>query len=73
MANVVGRGITVEPQVKLKNGELAKEINDQLVELWEEWIRFPEVTWECHWNHMLRLLARVRGAMQSLGEPERWY
>ena len=58
VANVVGRGITVEPQVKQKNGELAKEINDQLVELWEEWVRFPEVTWECHWNHMLRLLAR---------------
>jgi lambda family phage portal protein len=56
--NVVGRGINVEPQVKLKNGELAKPINDQLIELWEEWTRFPEVTWEHHWNHMLRLLAR---------------
>lgn len=58
VANVVGRGITVEPQVKQKNGELAKEINDRLVELREERVRFPEVTWECHWNHMLRLLAR---------------
>lgn len=56
--NVVGRGVAVEPQVKLKNGELAKAVNDQLMELWEEWVRFPEVTWECHWNHMLRLLAR---------------
>ena len=56
--NVVGRGINVEPQVKLKNGELAKQVNDQLIELWEEWVRFPEVTWECHWNQMLRLLAR---------------
>ncbi|MAR56972.1 MAG: phage portal protein [Rickettsiales bacterium] len=56
--NVVGRGITVEPQVKLKNGELAKPINDQLLELWEEWIRYPEVTWECHWNHLLRIVAR---------------
>lgn len=56
--NVVGRGITVEPQVKLPTGELAKVVNDQLIELWEEWVRFPEVTWECHWNHMLRLLAR---------------
>lgn len=56
--NVVGRGINVEPQVKLKSGDLAKPINDQLLELWEEWIRFPEVTWECHWNHMLRLIAR---------------
>src|SRR5690606_28520845 len=56
--NVVGRGVNVEPQVKLKSGELAKPVNDQLIELWEEWIRFPEVTWECHWNHMLRLLAR---------------
>ncbi len=56
--NTVGRGINVEPQVKLNSGELAKSVNDQLIELWEEWIRFPEVTWECHWNHMLRLLAR---------------
>lgn len=61
--NVIGRGITVEPQVrkvdsKSVSGELAKDINDQLSELWEEWIRFPEVTWEHHWNHMLRLLAR---------------
>lgn len=58
VTNVVGRGITVEPQVSLKDGELAKSINNQLVELWEEWVRFPEVTWECHWNQMLRLLAR---------------
>jgi lambda family phage portal protein len=56
--NVVGRGITIEPQVKRAGGELAKEVNEQLVELWEEWIRFPEVTWELHWNQMLRLLAR---------------
>lgn len=56
--NVVGRGIAVEPQVKLKNGDLAKEVNDQLIELWGEWIRFPEVTWEHHWNQMPRLLAR---------------
>lgn len=56
--NVVGRGVAVEPQVKLKDGNLAKAVNDQLMELWEEWVRFPEVTWECHWNHMLRLLAR---------------
>lgn len=56
--NVIGRGITIEPQVKTADGELAKEVNDQLQELWEEWVRFPEVTWEHHWNHMLRLLAR---------------
>lgn len=56
--NVIGRGIAVEPQVKLETGELAVAINEQLVELWEEWMRFPEVTWELHWNHMLRLLAR---------------
>lgn len=56
--NVVGRGVTVEPQVKLASGDLAKPINDRLMELWEEWVRFPEVTWECHWNHMLRMVAR---------------
>lgn len=56
--NVIGRGITIEPQVKRKTGDLAKEINDQLIELWEEWIRYPEVTWELNWNQMLRLLAR---------------
>jgi lambda family phage portal protein len=58
VANVIGRGITVEPQVKNQDGELAIEVNQKLSELWEEWVRYPEVTWECHWNHMLRLLAR---------------
>lgn len=56
--NIVGRGIIAEPQVKFTDGELAEPVNTRLSELWEEWIRFPEVTWECHWNHMLRLLAR---------------
>lgn len=56
--NVIGRGITVEPQVKLPSGELAKPINDQLLDLWDEWICLPEVTWELHWNQMLRLVAR---------------
>ncbi len=56
--NVVGRGVVVEPQIKLTSGDLAKPLNDQLMELWEEWVRFPEVTWECHWNHMLRMIAR---------------
>ena len=56
--NVVGRGITVEPQVKKQDGTLNKKVNDRLIELWEEWVRFPEVTWEHHWNQMLRLLAR---------------
>ena len=58
VANVIGRGITVEPQVKDQNGELSVPVNQKLSELWEEWVRYPEVTWECHWNHMLRLLAR---------------
>ena len=56
--NVIGRGITVEPQIKLPSGELAKAVNDQLLDLWDEWICVPEVTWELHWNQMLRLLAR---------------
>lgn len=56
--NTIGRGIAVEPQVKLTGGDLAKEINDQLVELWRDWSRFPEVTWEHHLNQAMRLLAR---------------
>jgi lambda family phage portal protein len=56
--NVVGRGIFVEPQVKAPNGDLAKEVNDRLMELWTDWIRYPDVTWEHHWGQMLRLVAR---------------
>lgn len=56
--NVIGRGIIIEPQVKQANGELNKAVNDQLLDLWDEWICVPEVTWELHWNQMLRLLAR---------------
>ena len=45
VANIVGTGIRPEPQIRLANGEIANEINEQIVELWEDWGRKPEVTW----------------------------
>jgi len=57
--NVVGKGITVEPQLKLKNSkELDEQANDELLSLWEYWVQKPEVTGELSWNSCQRLICR---------------
>ncbi|MDQ6966000.1 MAG: phage portal protein, partial [Mariprofundaceae bacterium] len=57
--NIVGLGIRPEPQVKLVSGELADEVNEQLVELWKEWIKDPEVTGERDYYSSQRLKCRT--------------
>jgi lambda family phage portal protein len=56
--NIIGIGIQVEPQVRHSNGELHLELNRQLLALWQDWMLFPEVTGELHWNALQRLAAR---------------
>lgn len=57
-ANVVGAGIRPEPQVRGRGGELLEDLNSELVDLWAEWSKRPEVTWEHDEASAQRLMAR---------------
>jgi len=57
--NIVGTGIRPEPQVKLVSGDFADEVNEQLVELWKDWIRKPEVSGELDYYSAQRLKLRT--------------
>lgn len=59
VANIVGRGIQVEPIVKNAKGELHTEINARLIELWRDWCEAPEVTGELSWSATERLMCRA--------------
>ncbi len=56
--NVVGAGIQPEPQVKLRNGEPAEDINRELLRLFDDWMYNPEVTWQWDYYSLQRLAAR---------------
>lgn len=57
--NVVGpKGIGVEFHPKNKNGEVNKEVADELQTLYKEWCKRPEVCGEHNWAKAQRLLAR---------------
>ncbi len=60
VANVVGpTGIGVEPQPRRKDGSIHDEFSRQLINLYKDRSRRPEVTW-CHdWAGAQRLLART--------------
>lgn len=56
--NTVGRGIQPEPQIMLKSGDPAKDVNDKLLRLWDQWIYSCDVTGMFHRYEMQALLAR---------------
>lgn len=57
--NTVGpKGIQIEAQPRLKNGEVAAEFVEELMGLYKDWSRRPEVTWEYNRARMERLIAR---------------
>ena len=58
VANTVGTGIQPEPQVMLKNGQPAQELNSQLIKLYEDWRFRPDVTWQHDYYGFQRLVAR---------------
>jgi len=58
VANTVGKGIRPEPQVKDKDGQPLKEVNDQLLKLFEDWRFKPEVTQCFDYFEAQRLAAR---------------
>lgn len=54
-SNTVGTGIQPEPQVMLKDGTPAEDVNRQLLKWYEDWRFRPEVTWtydyyRCQWT-----------------------
>ena len=56
--NTIGEGAKVTPMVRLKDGTLAEDINDRLLELWTEWGQYPETTGEMAFPSVERLVAR---------------
>lgn len=56
--NIIGVGIRVEPQVKNKKGDHIPDFSRALLELFRDWMLFPEVTGELHWYAVQRLACR---------------
>lgn len=58
IANTVGTGIQPEPQIMLKSGEPADDVNRALLKLYDDWRFRPEVTWQYDYGTAQRLAAR---------------
>ena len=58
VANIVGTGIVPEPMVKDKKGDLHKEVNQQILDLWKNWIKHPEVTGDFDYYGAQRIACR---------------
>lgn len=56
--NIVGTGLTVEPQVTTRGGKPAAKFNKELRALWIEWQKWPEVTRELPGSEAERLICR---------------
>jgi lambda family phage portal protein len=58
VANTVGTGIWPEPQILLKDGSPAKEANETLMAIFEDWRFKPDVTWQYDYFGLQRIVAR---------------
>jgi len=56
--NTVGLGIRPAPMVMNAAGELDRDVNDQLLKLWKDWVKVPEVTHEHSYYGLQRIMAR---------------
>lgn len=56
--NIVGEGITVEPMVRMPNGELHADLNAEIRRLWDLWGRKPEASQVLPWGEVQRLMCR---------------
>jgi len=56
--NIVGDGARVAPMVRLNSGELARETNKRIGELWDTWGQAPETTGELGIETAERLVCR---------------
>lgn len=58
--NIVGpAGVGIEPQPRSVSGEILDELSRQLLELWRDWQRLPEVTRAHSWASVQRLMCRT--------------
>jgi lambda family phage portal protein len=59
VANVVGpQGIGIEPQPRKADGTIDDVLARQILDLWKDWCRAPEVTKQHDWPSAQRLLCR---------------
>ena len=58
--NIVGaNGITIEPQPRTKDGDIHEDFAREILALWRDWCKRPEVTWQHDWPAAQRLLCRA--------------
>jgi lambda family phage portal protein len=58
--NIVGpAGIGIEPQPRSVSGEILEDVAQQLLELYRDWRRYPEVTYQHNWAATQRLGCRT--------------
>lgn len=59
VANIVGpSGIGIEPQPRNADGTINDILAREILELWKDWTRLPEVTWRHDWPSAQRLMCR---------------
>ena len=58
-ANIVGMGVRPEPQVRTTGGEYAADVNQALLALWEDFVKYPDVTGELNFYMAQRLACRT--------------
>lgn len=56
--NIVGTGVKVEPQAITRSGQAVDNFNGRVRDLWNEWIKHPEVTGELSFDELQRLACR---------------
>lgn len=60
VANVVGpHGITPEPQPRRADGSIHVEFAREILSLWRDWVRIPEVSHQLTWPMAQRMIART--------------
>jgi lambda family phage portal protein len=58
--NVVGpSGIAIEPQPRNLDGEIHEDLAWEILALWRNWVKRPEVTWQHSWPSAQRMMARA--------------
>lgn len=58
VANVIGNGISPEPQVLMGDGTPAEAVNKLILDLWDDWIHTPEVTRQLDYYSLQQMVAR---------------
>lgn len=53
------QGIGIEPQPRTLGGEIHEDLASELLALWRDWCRYPEVTYQHNWPAVQRLMART--------------